>query len=75
MADPTQEMIASLTNEVMAKIRIRFGVIPQMTPVRVLELSDIVGQTILDYLKKYHNLDAIRDASGYLVIPPPKEGP
>jgi hypothetical protein len=54
--DPTLRMIANLTGEIVSKIRVRFGVVPGMTPTKVLALSDAVGILILDHMSRLHDV-------------------
>jgi hypothetical protein len=68
--DPTQHMIANLTGEIVSKIRVRFGVVYGMTPKQVLELSVAVGSLILDHMSRVHDVRAIADRDGHLLIPP-----
>jgi hypothetical protein len=66
-------MIANLTGDVISKIRTRFGVLPDMTPTRVLTLSDAVGSVILDHLSHYHDVREITDEKGHLRAPANQE--
>jgi hypothetical protein len=70
--DPTLRMIANLTGEIVSRIRVRFGVVPGMTPTKVLALSDAVGSLILDHLSRVHDVRAITDEDGHLLVPPPE---
>jgi hypothetical protein len=70
--DPTLRMIANLTGEIVSKIRVRIGVVPGMTPKKVLELSDAVGSLILDHLSHVHDVRAITNEDGHLLVPPPE---
>jgi hypothetical protein len=64
-------MIANLTGEISSKIRVRFGVVPGMTPHKVLDLSHAVESLILDHMSRLHDVRDITDKDGALLIPPP----
>jgi hypothetical protein len=63
-------MIANLTGRVTSMIRLTFGVIPWMTPKRVMDLSHDVGRVILDHLGRLHDVRTLRDEDGNLRFPP-----
>jgi hypothetical protein len=65
-------MIANLTGEITSKIRVGFGVVPDMTPTRVVNLSGDVGRMILDHMGQLHDVREITDENGFLLIPPPE---
>jgi hypothetical protein len=67
--DPTPRMIANLTGEIVSKIRVPFGVVYGSTPKQVLELSVAVGSRILDHMSRVHDMRAIADQDGHLLIP------
>jgi hypothetical protein len=71
--DSTNRMIFNLTVDIVWKIRVRFGVIPGMTPTKVLEISDAVGSLILDHLSKLHDVREITDEKGHLRAPANQE--
>ena len=54
------------------KIRVRFGVVPDMTPTRVINLSRNVDRMILDHTGQLHGVREITDENGFLPIPPPE---
>jgi hypothetical protein len=67
--------IANLIGQVASAIRLRFGVIPGMTPHSVMELSHAVESLILDHMSRLHDVRDITDEDGHLRIPPPPLGP
>jgi hypothetical protein len=64
-------MIANLTGTISSEIRVRFGVIPGMTPTKVLALSHAVENLILDHASRLHDVREITAEDGTLRIPPP----
>jgi hypothetical protein len=44
-----------------------------MTPTKVLALSDAVGSLILDHLRHVHDVRAITNEDGHLLVPPPEQ--
>ena len=67
--DQTTRMIANLVGDVVSKIRTRFGVVPGMTPTRVIDMSDCVGNLLLDHLSQICDVREITDEKGHLRIP------
>ena len=65
----TLRQIADLTGHICAYIRLSFGVIPLMTPRRVLTMSHAVGAVILDHVGRLHDVRELRNEDGHLRIP------
>jgi hypothetical protein len=70
--DPALRMIANLIGEIVSKIRVRFGAVPGVTPTKVLALSDAVGDLILDHMSRLHDVSAITNEDGHLLVLPPE---